>query len=88
LIASGRVPKTKRIFNLLMTISDAALGQIVRRKLQCDTIARQDADTIAAELARQVRKHCAFLIKLNAEQAARKFFNNGTGYFNAVFFAH
>jgi len=71
-----------------MTIGDAALGQIVRRKLQCDAIARQDADTIAAELARQVRKHGAFLIKLYAEQAAWKFLNNSTGYFNAIFFAH
>ena len=89
LIASGRVPKTKRTLNLLfMTISDAALGQIVRRKLQSDAIARQDADTIAAEFARQVRKHGAFLIQLYAEQAARKFLNNGTGYFNAIFFAH
>jgi hypothetical protein len=25
---------------------------------------------------------------LYAEQAARKFFNNSTGYFNAIFFAH
>jgi len=71
-----------------MTISDAALGQIVRRKLQRDAIARQNADTIAAEFARQVRKHGAFLIQLHAEQAARKFFYNSTGYFNAVFFAH
>ena len=75
-------------YTLLVTISDAALGQIVRRKLQCDAIAREHADTIAAELARQVRKHGAFLVKLHAEQAARKFFNYGTGYFNAVFFAH
>ena len=60
------------------------LGQIVRRKLQCDAIARQYADTIAAEFARQVRKHGAFLVQLDAEpQAARKFFNNSTGYFNA-----
>ena len=71
-----------------MTIGDAALGQIVRRKLQRDAIAREHADTIAAELARQVRKHGAFLVKLYAEQAARKFFNNSTGYFNAIFFAH
>src|SRR5271155_5733872 len=85
LIASGRVPKTKRTFNLfmsfLMTIGDAALGQIVRRKLQRDAIPRQYADTIAAELARQVRKHSAFLIQLYAEQAAREFFNNSAGYF-------
>src|SRR5580698_3179104 len=86
LIASGRVPKTNRTFKLLVTIGDAALGQIVRRKLQRDAIARQYADTIAAEFARQVRKHGAFLVQLYAEQAARKFFNNGAGYFNAVFF--
>ena len=71
-----------------MTISDAALGQIVRRKLQGDAIARQNADAIAAEFARQVRKHGAFLVQLYAEQAARKFFNNSAGYFNAIFFAH
>ncbi len=71
-----------------MTISDAALGQIVRRNLQGDAIARQNADAIAAKLARQVRKHGAFLIQLHAEQAAGEFLNNGSGYFNAIFFAH
>ncbi len=71
-----------------MTVGDAALGQIVRRKLQRDAIARQNADTIAAELARQVRKHGAFLVQLHAEQAAWKFFNYCTGYFNTIFFAH
>src|SRR5713101_3431909 len=71
-----------------MAVGDAPLGQIVRRELQGDAVAGQYADAIPAQFARQVGEHCSFLIELNAEKAAGKFFDYGSCDFNAVFFAH
>jgi len=71
-----------------MAVGDASLGQIVRGKLQGDAVAGQNADTIAAELACQVRQHTALLIQLDAEKAAGEFLNYGSSDFNAIFFTH
>src|SRR5579862_4039320 len=73
---------------LLVTVRDAAFGQVVRRHLQSHAIARQYSNTVAAELACQMSKYSAFLIQLDAEQAAGKFLNYRSRDFNAVFFAH
>src|SRR5205823_15080512 len=95
LMASGRVPKTAStcvkkggVGQLLVAIGDASLGQVIGRHFQGNPVACQHADAVAAKLAGQVGQHCAFLVKLYAEQAARKFFNNSSSYFNCVFFAH
>jgi len=57
-----------------MAECDSALGEIVGGEFQSDFIARQDADAIAAESARQVSKHDTLVFQLNTEQAAGKFF--------------
>jgi hypothetical protein len=64
------------------------LGQIVRRKLHRDLVARQNADSVAPEPSGKVRQDGALMFQLHAEQAARKLFQNGPGYFNTVFFTH
>ena len=71
-----------------MAVGDASLGQIVRGKLQGDAVAGQNADTIAAELACQMREYGAFLIQLHTEQATGEFLYHGSGNFNAIFFTH
>jgi hypothetical protein len=50
-----------------MPESDSAFGEIVRGEFQSNFIARQDADAIAAEPARQVRQHHSLMFQLNAE---------------------
>src|SRR5579862_4731926 len=67
---------------------DAPFGEVVRRHLQGDAVAREYADAVAAQLAGQVGQYGAFLIQLHTEQAAGKFFNYCACDFNAVFFAH
>ena len=69
-----------------MTVCDAAFGEIVRRHFQRHAVARQNTDAVAPELAGQVREHLTFLIQLDAEQAARKFFNYCTSDFDVIFF--
>jgi len=56
-----------------MTECDSALGEIVGGEFQSDFIARQDADAIAAESARQMSQHHALVFQLNAKQAAGEF---------------
>jgi hypothetical protein len=73
---------------LTVAKSDAALGQIVRREFQRDFIAREHANAIAAQPPGKMRQYNSFVFELNAEQSARKFFENGSRNFNAVFFAH
>ena len=73
---------------LPMAEGDAAFSQIVGRQFQSDFVARQNADTVAAQPAGQVGKNNPFMLQLNAEETAGKFLQNGAGYFNAVLFAH
>lgn len=96
-MASGRVPKitsTRFITSfvnegeLLVTVSDSALGEVVGRHLKGYAITGQNAYAVAPELACQMRKNCSVLIELNAEQPAREFFYDCASYFYAVFFTH
>jgi hypothetical protein len=73
---------------LFVTVGDPALGQIVGGQLHGHTIAREDADAVSAEFAGQMGEDGAVLIQLHAEQSAGEFFDNGSSYFNAIFFAH
>ena len=65
---------------------DAAFRQIIRGKFHGDAIAGQNADPVAAEAPRQVRKNYALMFQLHAEKPAWELFEDGAGYFNAVFF--
>ncbi len=95
-MASGRVPKMSRTGfgaeteseGLLVTVSDASLREVIRRHLEGDAIAGQNADAIAPQFAGQVSENGAVLIELNAEESAGEFFDYGTSNFYAVFFTH
>ena len=71
---------------LAMPEGDAAFRQIVGGEFHGDAIAGQDANPVAAEAPRQVRQNDALMFQLHAKKSARELFENGTGYFNAVFF--
>ena len=71
-----------------MTERNSAFGEVVRGEFQGDFIAREHADSIAAEPARQVRQDDALMFELYAKQAAGEFFQNRTGNFYAVLFTH
>jgi len=66
---------------------DAALSQIVGGEFEGDAVAGQNANAITTKAPGQVSQHNAVLFQLNAEQTAGKLFKNGTGDFDAIFFA-
>jgi hypothetical protein len=71
-----------------MAEGDTAFRQIVGGKLKRDFVARQNADAIAPQPARQVGQHYAVMFELDAKQSAGEFFKNCSGNLDAVFFAH
>ena len=72
----------------LVTVGDPALCQIVRGHFECYAVSSQDANSIAPQLAGQMRQHGSLLIELNAEKSAGKLLHNRTCYFYTVFFTH
>src|SRR3984957_7300024 len=73
---------------LTVAKGDSPLGEVVPRQLQGDAVAGKDADAVAAQPAGQVREHDTVMFQLNAEQTARKFFQDNSGDFDIVFFTH
>jgi hypothetical protein len=87
-MSSNPVPATGKNSQLAMAESDPAFGQIVWREFKGDFVARQNANAIPAEPAREVRQYDAFVLELHAEKSAGELFENGSGYFYAVFLTH
>ena len=71
-----------------MAVGDSPFSQIVGRHFQSDAVTRQNAYAVSAELSRQMRENGTILVKLNTEQSAREFLDNGACHFNTVFFTH
>ena len=71
-----------------MAESDAAFCEVIRGKFKGNFVARQNTDTVAAKPTREVRQDQALVLKLHTEFSAGKFLDDGTLYFDAVFFAH
>jgi len=71
-----------------MPICDPALGQIVGREFQRDTIARQHPNPVAAQLSGEMSEYGTFLIQLDTKKPAGEFFDDRPGDFDAVFFTH
>jgi hypothetical protein len=65
---------------------DAAFGEIVWRQFHGYLVARQNSNTIAAEAPGQVRQNNTVVLQLDSEQPTGEFLENGSGYFDAVFF--
>jgi uncharacterized protein Veg len=71
-----------------MTESDPAFGQIVGGKFECDFIASENSNSIAAQTTGQMGEDYSLMFQLHAEQTAGKFLQYGTSYFYAVFLTH
>lgn len=71
-----------------MPKGDSAFGEIVGGKFEGDFVARQNANAIAAEPAREMRQDEAFVLKLHTEFTAGELLDYSTLYFYAVFFTH
>ena len=52
---------------------DSALGQIVRRQLESDLVAREHADAVPSQPAGQMGQNHAVVLELDAEQSTGKF---------------
>src|SRR5438093_13212550 len=57
---------------LPLAIDDAALGQIVRRKLDVDFVARHDADEVFPHFAGHVSQNFGACIELHLESCVRQ----------------
>jgi len=53
--------------SLLLAENDSCLGQIVRRKLHCDFIARHDSDEMFAHLTGNMSEHVALAWKVHTK---------------------
>jgi hypothetical protein len=67
-------------------VGDSAAGQVVWRHFDGHPIAFEDADTKAAELARDRRENRSSVFEGNAKRGARKDFGDGPFEFNQIFF--
>src|SRR5947208_4036007 len=84
--SSGPPPKagpTKPVA-LLVAVHNPAARQIVRRKLHCDLVSRQNPDEILAHLAGNVRQNLVLVFQLNAEHRVGQRLDHRRHDFNRV----
>jgi len=71
-----------------MAERDASLTEIIRRHLDIDFIACQNADAVFAHLARGVSQHFVAIVEFDAEHSVGQNFGNNALEFEEVFFGH
>ena len=79
---------TKELEFLLVSVCDAALGEVVGGQFESGAVAGEDSDAVAAETVGHVGEDGAVLLELDAEESAGELFGDGAGDFDAVFLAH
>src|SRR6266545_7538604 len=79
---------TTCVWCLLQSVGDAAAGQVVGRKLDPDSVARQDPDEVHPKLAGDVGQHPVAILQLDREHGVRKGFDNGPLHFDRVSLGH
>ena len=70
---------------LLVSVDDAATGQIVGRQLHNNSVLGQDTDVVLAHLATDVCKNFVSVIKLDTEHCVWQGFNDATLNLNSAF---
>ena len=55
-----------------MPVDDPATAEVVGRHLDTHTVAREDADTVAAHLAGHVREDLVAIVQLHPEHGVRE----------------
>src|SRR6266851_513440 len=73
---------------LFIAIHNPPAIQIVRRKLNCNFISRQNANEILAHLAGNMRQNLVFVFQFHLEHGIRQRLQHRRHHFNRVFFAH
>ena len=74
---------------LLVSVDDAATGQIVGRQLHNNSVLGQDTDVVLAHLATDVCKNFVSVIKLDTEHCVWQGLNDATLNLNGAFlFSH
>jgi hypothetical protein len=68
--------------------SDPAARQVVRRDLDRDPIAGEDADAESAHVAAERRKHVVAIGQLHPERCVREHLGDRAFQLNRVFFRH
>src|ERR1700676_1492748 len=71
-----------------IAVDDASAIQIIRRKLDGDFVAGQNANEILAHLAGNVRQHLVLVFEFDLEHSIRQRLKNRCHHLNRVFFAH
>ena len=75
-------------FYLAPAVGDAAFREVVRRDLDRDGIAAQDADVVLPHLAADVGGDDMAVFQLDAEGGVGKGLDDGAFHFDVVFFRH
>src|SRR6266550_131940 len=78
-LASGR---------LLQPVCDASAREVVRRQLDADPVAGQDADEVHPQLAADVSQDAVLVLQLNGEHRVRQRLDDRSFYFDRVLLGH
>jgi hypothetical protein len=70
----------------LAAVRDPPAGQVVRRKLDVDVVARRDADAEAAQASREAREDRVAVLELDLERRAGEGFDDTPDQAERVFF--
>src|SRR3954464_4504873 len=81
-------PCTRAAERLLVAVGDAAAVEVVRREFDLHPVTGQDADVMAAHLARDVPEHLMLVVELDAEHGVRKGLGDLALHLDLFFFAH
>jgi len=73
---------------LAPAVGDAAFREVVRRDLDRDGIAAQDADIVLTHLAADVGGHDVAVFEFDSEGGVGKRLDDGAFHFDVVFFRH
>jgi glycosyltransferase involved in cell wall biosynthesis len=84
----GRLADRARRPGLLVAVGDAAAVEVVRRELDLDAVAGQDADVVAAHLARDVAEDLVVVVELDAEHRVGEGLGDLALHLDLLFFAH
>ena len=72
-------------YELLVAIGNAATGEVVRRDLDLDLVAREDANAMHPHFPRGVGQYLVAILELNAEHGVRQRFSDRSLQHDGVF---
>lgn len=71
-----------------MAVGDAALGQIVGRHFQHDTVSRENTNEVQTHFPGDMSKHAMTVFQFNPEHSVRQQLDDLAIYFDSVFGGH